>query len=151
MPISGSIAVFGESSSGTSQSDDYPERSLSLENHHALFVIDQTIVIILEEDSGSLSVNLFISLYWFDNSSISDGANRYGDLTTGDAPGIRSMRNSISRTGGKPYKSSGNTLGKSWTTRMSSIFFSPALVTRKRDPGFFSGPLASGFKKLTIP
>ncbi|GJR59796.1 hypothetical protein Tco_1501958 [Tanacetum coccineum] len=26
------------------------------------------------------------------------GANRYGDLTTGDAPGIRSMRNSISRT-----------------------------------------------------
>ncbi|GKB07067.1 hypothetical protein Tco_0835300 [Tanacetum coccineum] len=27
------------------------------------------------------------------------GLNRYGDLTTGNAPGIRSMRNSISRTG----------------------------------------------------
>ncbi|GKF72050.1 hypothetical protein Tco_0208164, partial [Tanacetum coccineum] len=43
----------------------------------------------------------------------SEGANRYGDLTTGDAPGIRSMQNFISRTRGKPNRSSGNTLGKS--------------------------------------
>ncbi|GKD99598.1 hypothetical protein Tco_1387582, partial [Tanacetum coccineum] len=75
---------------------------------------------------------------WFDNSDISDEANRYGDLTTGNAPGIRSMRNYISRTGGNPDRSSGNTLGKSQTTRMSSSFFSLALI-HASDPGSFSG------------
>ncbi|MFS7976240.1 hypothetical protein Hanom_Chr10g00890141 [Helianthus anomalus] len=46
---------------------------------------------------------------WFDSSRISDGASRYGALATGLAPGMRSIRKSISRLGGNPGRSSGNT------------------------------------------
>ncbi|MFS7950496.1 hypothetical protein Hanom_Chr07g00583961 [Helianthus anomalus] len=46
---------------------------------------------------------------WLDNSLISDGASRYGALATGLAPGIRSIRKSISRLGGNPGRSSGKT------------------------------------------
>ncbi|GKE38427.1 hypothetical protein Tco_1461832, partial [Tanacetum coccineum] len=50
-----------------------------------------------------------------DNSFISDGANRYGARATGTTPGIKSIWNSTGRAGGRPGKSSGNTLGKSQT------------------------------------
>nr|GFD49110.1 hypothetical protein [Tanacetum cinerariifolium] len=49
----------------------------------------------------------------FDNSFISDGANRYGARATGAAPGMRSIWNSTGRAGGRPSKSSRNTSGKS--------------------------------------
>ncbi|GKF46827.1 hypothetical protein Tco_0136629 [Tanacetum coccineum] len=48
-----------------------------------------------------------------DNSFISDGASRYGARATDAAPGIKSTWNSTDRAGGRPDKSSGNTLGKS--------------------------------------
>ncbi|MFS7935717.1 hypothetical protein Hanom_Chr05g00406881 [Helianthus anomalus] len=44
-----------------------------------------------------------------DNSRISDGASRHRALATGLAPGITSIRKSISRLGGSPGRSSGNT------------------------------------------
>nr|GFD07235.1 hypothetical protein [Tanacetum cinerariifolium] len=50
----------------------------------------------------------------FNNSFISDDANRYGAQATGAAPGIRSIWNSTGRVGGRPGKSSGNTSEKSW-------------------------------------
>ncbi|GJX85753.1 hypothetical protein Tco_0336527, partial [Tanacetum coccineum] len=65
---------------------------------------------------------------WLDSSCISLGANRYDDFATGIAQGIRSMRNSTSRDGGNPDRSSGNTLGKSQTTGMSSSFSSSVFM-----------------------
>ncbi|GJX95322.1 hypothetical protein Tco_0351120 [Tanacetum coccineum] len=58
-----------------------------------------------------------------DNSFISDGANRYGARAMGAAPGIKSIWNSTDRAGGRPGKSSGNTLGKSQTIGTSFICF----------------------------
>nr|GFC06316.1 putative reverse transcriptase domain-containing protein [Tanacetum cinerariifolium] len=51
----------------------------------------------------------------FDNSCILDGANRYDARATEAAPGIKSIWNSTGRAGGRPGKSSRNTLGKSQT------------------------------------
>ncbi|GKD70375.1 hypothetical protein Tco_1324465, partial [Tanacetum coccineum] len=48
-----------------------------------------------------------------DNSSISDGAIRYGARATGAAPGIKLIWNYTGRVRGRPDKSSGNTSGKS--------------------------------------
>ncbi|GJZ25242.1 hypothetical protein Tco_0562701 [Tanacetum coccineum] len=45
----------------------------------------------------------------FDNSFISEGANRYGARAMGATPGIKSMWNSTGRAGGRPGKSSRNT------------------------------------------
>nr|GEZ14066.1 hypothetical protein [Tanacetum cinerariifolium] len=42
----------------------------------------------------------------FDNSIISNGANRYGARATGAAPGIRSIWNSTGRARGRLGKSS---------------------------------------------
>ncbi|GJU06519.1 hypothetical protein Tco_1122949 [Tanacetum coccineum] len=53
------------------------------------------------------------SCSYFDSSFILDGANRYGARATGAAPGIKSIRNSTGRAGGRPDKSSRNTSGKS--------------------------------------
>ncbi|GKB64212.1 hypothetical protein Tco_0920398, partial [Tanacetum coccineum] len=55
----------------TSKNDSLAIRVINTHSHRTVFLLDKT---------GS-----------------PHGANRYGDLTTGDAPGIRSMRNSISR------------------------------------------------------
>nr|GFA35037.1 hypothetical protein [Tanacetum cinerariifolium] len=41
------------------------------------------------------------------------GAKRYGARATGATPGIRLIRNSTGRAGGRPGKFSRNTLGKS--------------------------------------
>ncbi|GJV79693.1 hypothetical protein Tco_1515563 [Tanacetum coccineum] len=73
----------------------------------------------LDNDS-SLSAYL---THGIDNSFISDGSNRYGARATGEAPGINSIWNSTGRTGGRPGKSSGNTLGKSQTIGTSLSFF----------------------------
>ena len=51
------------------------------------------------------------SFSWLDNSCISVGAKRYGDLATGVAPGIKSILNSTWHSGGNPRRSSGNTSG----------------------------------------
>nr|GEY79926.1 hypothetical protein [Tanacetum cinerariifolium] len=59
---------------------------------------------------------------------IGEGANRYGDLATGVAPGIKYMRNSTCRGGGNPDRSSGNTLRKSRTIEISSSSFSPVFI-----------------------
>ncbi|GKG25503.1 hypothetical protein Tco_0398649, partial [Tanacetum coccineum] len=59
----------------------------------------------------------------FDNSFISDGANRYGARAMGAALGIKSIWNSTGRVGGRPDKSSGNTSGKSLTIGTSLICF----------------------------
>ncbi|GJU30291.1 hypothetical protein Tco_1173880 [Tanacetum coccineum] len=76
-------------------------------------------------------------------------ANRYGDLTTGDAPGIRSMRNSISRTRGKTYRSSGISLGKFGQHVCSSSFWLISLVTCNMGSKIFSGSRLD-FKNLAI-
>ena len=49
-----------------------------------------------------------------------DGAILYGFLYMVVVPGASSMRNSISRSGGMPGSSSGNTSGYSLTTRINS-------------------------------
>src|SRR3954468_4189332 len=57
----------------------------------------------------------------FFNSASSDGFILYGLWAMGPVPGISSMINSISRSGGIPGKTSGNTLGYSqtiWTWSM---------------------------------
>ena len=54
-----------------------------------------------------------------ENSFISGGANRYGALATGAAPGTRSILNSICFSGGIPGSSSGNTSANSLTTGTS--------------------------------
>nr|GEZ85467.1 hypothetical protein [Tanacetum cinerariifolium] len=66
----------------------------------------------------------------FDNSFISDEANRYGARATGAAPRIKSIWNSTGRAGGRPSKSSGNTLGKSW---MIEAFIDPAKIESIKD------------------
>ncbi|KAJ0588125.1 hypothetical protein HanIR_Chr04g0170971 [Helianthus annuus] len=64
------------------------------------------------------------------NSFISVGANLYGALATGAAPGMISIRNSTCRSGGKPGSSSGKTSGYSEITGISSIFgFGSSMVT----------------------
>ncbi|KAJ0483209.1 hypothetical protein HanIR_Chr13g0662401 [Helianthus annuus] len=64
------------------------------------------------------------------NSFISVGANLYGALATGAAPGIMSIRNSTCLSGGNPGSSSGNTSGYSEITGISSIFgFGSSMVT----------------------
>ncbi|GJT14957.1 hypothetical protein Tco_0873663 [Tanacetum coccineum] len=77
---------------------------------------------VIDEDNYELiqvrlahSVHELLSLLLRSNSFISDGANRYGARATGAAPGIKSIWNSTGRAGGRPGKSSGNTLGKSRT------------------------------------
>nr|GFC32717.1 hypothetical protein [Tanacetum cinerariifolium] len=47
----------------------------------------------------------------FDNSFISDEANRYGAQATGVAPGIKSIWYSTGRAGGRPGKSLGKNSG----------------------------------------
>nr|GFC78527.1 hypothetical protein [Tanacetum cinerariifolium] len=59
----------------------------------------------------------------FDNSFISDGANRYGAGATWAAAGIRSISNSTGRARGRPGKSSRNTSGKSRTIGTSLSCF----------------------------
>ncbi|KAF5793856.1 hypothetical protein HanXRQr2_Chr08g0321631 [Helianthus annuus] len=64
------------------------------------------------------------------NSFISVGANLYGALATGAAPGMISIRNSTCLSGGNPGSSSGNTSGYSEITGISSIFgFGSSMVT----------------------
>ncbi|MFS7973026.1 hypothetical protein Hanom_Chr09g00851711 [Helianthus anomalus] len=64
------------------------------------------------------------------NSFISVGANLYGALAIGAAPGMTSILNSTCLSCGKPGSSSGKTPGKSEMTGMSSIFgFSSPMVT----------------------
>src|SRR3954468_3154771 len=60
-----------------------------------------------------LSSNSFICFF---NSTNSDDAILYGFLYMGVVPGASSMLNSISRSGGMPGSSSGNTSGNSHTT-----------------------------------
>ncbi|GKF86364.1 hypothetical protein Tco_0254191, partial [Tanacetum coccineum] len=57
-------------------------------------------------------------------SFISDGANRCGARATDATPGIRLIRNSTGRVGGRPGKSSGNTSGK-YRTIGTSLFCFP--------------------------
>ncbi|MFS7897881.1 hypothetical protein Hanom_Chr00s013561g01750971 [Helianthus anomalus] len=59
---------------------------------------------------------------WVLNSFISVGANLYGALAIGAAPGIMSILNSTCLSGGKPGSSSGKTSGYSEITGRSSIF-----------------------------
>src|SRR6185437_10681737 len=65
-----------------------------------------------------LSNNSFIC---FLSSSSSPVDNLYGLLAIGAVPGKRSMMNSMSRSGGIPGKSSGNTSEYSHVILMSSI------------------------------
>ncbi|GKD59299.1 hypothetical protein Tco_1296808 [Tanacetum coccineum] len=63
------------------------------------------------------------SYRWLDSSCISEGANLQGARATGAAPGIKSIRNSTWRIGGRPGRSSGKTYGNSLTTGISSSRF----------------------------
>ncbi|GJZ80877.1 reverse transcriptase domain-containing protein [Tanacetum coccineum] len=86
----------------------------------------------LGNDSNTTSNELHVPLSTLssclDNSCISEGAKRYGDFTTGVAPGTKSIRNSTCRCGGSPNKSSGNTSVKSRTTGISLILGSSILA-----------------------
>ena len=52
----------------------------------------------------------------FLNSANSAGAMRYGGIEIGEVPGIKSIQNSISLSGGRPGNSSGKTSQNSSTT-----------------------------------
>ena len=68
-----------------------------------------------------LSNNSWICIF---NSLSSSGAILYSALDIRAAPGIRSIKNSISLSGGSPRKSYGKTSRNSCTTVISSIFLS---------------------------
>src|SRR3954466_1231820 len=57
----------------------------------------------------------------FFNSANSDGDIRYGVIDTGLVPGINSIVNSTSLSGGKSFTSSGKTSGNSHTTGNSLL------------------------------
>ena len=75
------------------------------------------------EKLGLMKPLLSSSFSWLDNSCISAGARRYGDLVIGVAPGIKSILNSTWHSGGIPGRSSGKISGKLQTSGMSLMFF----------------------------
>ncbi|GJZ75444.1 putative reverse transcriptase domain-containing protein [Tanacetum coccineum] len=58
------------------------------------------LILVTDQTSRRFSEVGIDSLHWVDNSSISDGANLYGDRAAGAAPGTKSIWNSTCRIGG---------------------------------------------------
>src|SRR3954469_10983257 len=85
----------------------------------------------------------------FFNSANSDADMRYGAIDTGLVPGINSIANSTSLSGGNSLTSSGITSGYSFTTRSSPVLSPPFTSIEEHNINTTAPSLTAKFICLT--